>query len=93
MNYFVKFNSAGEAESISISKHRTEIETENAYYVSENECMCLKKHIAEKIEAENKAAEEFVFSYDELLEKNSQLEAENASLLYQVLTGEELTDV
>lgn len=32
-------------------------------------------------------------SYDELLEKNSQLEVENAALLYQILTGEELTDV
>lgn len=32
-------------------------------------------------------------SYDELLEKNSELEKENAALLFQLLTGEEYTDV
>ena len=32
-------------------------------------------------------------AYEELLESNSKLEKENAALLYQVLTGEELTDV
>lgn len=31
--------------------------------------------------------------YEELIAKNAELEAENAALLYQVLTGEELTDV
>ncbi len=32
-------------------------------------------------------------SYDELLEKNSELEKENAALLFQILTGEEYADV
>lgn len=32
-------------------------------------------------------------TYEDLIAKNSALEAENAALLYQVLTGEELTDV
>lgn len=32
-------------------------------------------------------------TYEELVEANKVLEAENAALLYQVLTGEELTDV
>ena len=32
-------------------------------------------------------------TYEELLEKNTDLEKENAALLFQVLTGEELTDV
>lgn len=32
-------------------------------------------------------------SYEELLEKNSDLEKENAALLFQILTGEEYVDV
>ena len=32
-------------------------------------------------------------TYEELLEENALLEAENAALLYQILTGEELADV
>ena len=32
-------------------------------------------------------------SYDELLEKNTQLETENAALLFKLLTGEEFADV
>ena len=32
-------------------------------------------------------------SYEELLMENQELERENASLLYQILTGEELSDV
>ena len=32
-------------------------------------------------------------SYEELLMENQELERENASLLYQILTGEELCDV
>lgn len=32
-------------------------------------------------------------TYDELLIENAELERENASLLYQIMTGEELTDV
>lgn len=32
-------------------------------------------------------------SYEELLMENQELEKENASLLYQILTGEELADV
>ena len=32
-------------------------------------------------------------SYEELLIENQELERENASLLYQILTGEELSDV
>ena len=31
--------------------------------------------------------------YEELLEKNSELEMENAALLFQLLTGEEYADV
>ena len=32
-------------------------------------------------------------TYEELLETNAELESENAALLYQVLTGEEYSDV
>ena len=32
-------------------------------------------------------------TYEELLIENQELERENASLLYQILTGEELSDV
>ena len=32
-------------------------------------------------------------TYDELLAENAELEKENAALLFQMLTGEELTDV
>lgn len=93
MYYFVKFDSTGEVDFITISDDKTESETENAYYVSEEECMRLKKQIAAKIEAENKAEEDFFISYDYLLSKTAELEKENAALLFQMLTGEEYADV
>ena len=45
------------------------------------------------IETENEAEEFNVPTYEELLIENQELERENASLLYQILTGEELADV
>lgn len=44
---------------------------------------------------DSSAAEEntHAISYEELLEKNADLEKENAALLFQILTGEEYSDV
>lgn len=53
--------------------------------VAEQWNLYLASHPAEE-ESENQ-------TYEELIAKNTELEAENAALLYQVLTGEELTDV
>lgn len=50
-----------------------------------------------EVEAKNKdksnIEETITPTYEDLVETNMILEAENAALLYQVLTGEELTDV
>lgn len=90
MYYFVNFDSTGEVDSIGISENKTEIETENAFYVSEEECLRLKKQIAKKIELENQMEEERFLAEQRTIE---QLEKENAALLYQLLTGEEFADV
>lgn len=87
MYYFVKFNNDGELESISISDFKTEIETENEYYVDEETCLKLKAQMAEKIAAEEAAAEQ---EYQDYV---AQLEEENAALLFQLLTGEEMINV
>ena len=90
MYYFVKFDDFGEPDSILISECKTEEETENEYYVSKDVCMALKQKMAEKIQSANEQEEDAEQTKDERI---AELEAENAALLYQVLTGEELTDV
>lgn len=90
MYYFAEFDSTGNVKSIGISEDKTETETADAYYVSEEECLRLKKQIAEKIEAENKAEEEQIIAEQKRIEN---LEKENAALLFQILTGEEYADV
>lgn len=59
----------------------------NMIEMSEEEYTSLSLELAEKALAEEQAAEQAQENYV------AELEAENAALLYQVLTGEELTDV
>lgn len=90
MYYFAKFNKDGEIDSISISDFKTEVETENEYYVDEETCLKLKAQMAEKIALENAAIEAENQDYIATLENTiADLEAENAALLFQTLTGEE----
>lgn len=68
-----------DAEMIEISKE--EYETETA------------KQWAEYLASLPEEDTESELTYDELLAENTELEKENAALLFQLLTGEEYTDV
>ena len=91
-----------------IKYYKKWIETENRYQYEERMSTSDKEMIEisqEEYETETaKQWEEYIASlpeedtvseptYDELLAENTELEKENAALLFQLLTGEEYTDV
>ena len=90
MYYFVKFTPDGKIDSTSISSCKTETETEFEYYVSEEKYWELTSEMAKELEEEERLAEEAILAEQKRIEN---LEKENASLLFQLLTGEEYTDV
>ena len=81
MNYFCRFDENGDPMVLSFHQDRIEIETENARYISEEELPRIQQRMDEMI------AEQTELSYVEMLE------AENAALLFQLLTGEVYSDV
>ena len=72
---------------VSYQRHRVPIELENFIEITESEYKLILRELEEKNQKESEMIEQ---SKDERI---AELEAENAALLYQVLTGEEFTDV
>lgn len=79
--YFCRFDEKGDPIVLSFHEEKNEAETENARYITEAELPAIQQRMDEII-AENTEPD-----YIEMLE------AENAALLFQILTGEEYTDV
>lgn len=77
--YEERKTASSDASMIEITKEEYETETE--------------KQWAEYIASLPVDEEPDTPTYDELLIENAELAKENASLLYQILTGEELADV
>ena len=90
MMFFYKEIKNGEL--VSLHRCNVQLETENELYcISEEEYESLSEILREKGRKELQA--EIENSKSEAIRYTEQLEKENASLLYQILTGEELADV
>lgn len=76
-----------DSEIVSLEARPMASTDSNMIELSEEEYVSLSLEFSKKAEAEAQAAEQAQEDYI------AELEAENAALLYQVLTGEELTDV
>lgn len=72
---------------VSYQKYRYAVDLTDLVEITEEEYFSVLAELQAKAEAETESAEQ---SKDDRI---AELEAENAALLYQVLTGEEFTDV
>lgn len=86
-HYFCRFNENGAPIVLVFCENRIEAETENARYLTEDELPLIQNRISEMIEEQERTESDTEKTYVE------QLEAENAALLFQLLTGEEFSDV
>ncbi len=73
--------------NITYQSHIAEVIRDEMTEITEEEYFSVLAELQAKAEAETESAEQ---SKDDRI---AELEAENAALLYQVLTGEEFTDV
>ena len=89
MYYFAKFTPDRKIDSTAISSCKTETETEFEYYVSKEKYWELTSEMANMILDDEPVQP----TYEGLEARVCELEKENASLLFQLLTGEEYTDV